>query len=276
MSRSDVASFNVNLTLPPEIIKEYFTGLASVESAKAHDSNGFDDLIKFVSPMIPGLMSFVVNSPGVFDEKTSQVKKSTSKKRERSLEAGFNFFDEKDCVDIQKDVDNVVTTYVVKVSNDSNVSKVFDVLMKKLEDDFINKKSSSDDSAKEDEESSKVDEEKSDDGKDKAEEDKVEEESKHKAHQVFNRRRGVYQEGDEGVVGLNAGVIDLNSAFGQNGGNLNDMMKMLGPMMENIMGGFSNMNLPKPPEETTTTTSTSPTVAGKGEEIDGGELDKLD
>ena len=34
MSRNDVISFKVNFTLPPEIIKEYFDGLAKVESAK--------------------------------------------------------------------------------------------------------------------------------------------------------------------------------------------------------------------------------------------------
>ena len=73
MSRPDAASITLKVSCPPEIIREYFDGLAKVEAAK--HSPGID-LSGIASVVAPFLVSFL---SGLSKESSKSSKKSKSK-----------------------------------------------------------------------------------------------------------------------------------------------------------------------------------------------------
>jgi len=57
-ARNDVASFTINFTLPPEVIKAYFDGQAKVEAAKSkNSSSGFSEYLPLITALLPTLLS---------------------------------------------------------------------------------------------------------------------------------------------------------------------------------------------------------------------------
>lgn len=211
MSRSDAASITLNFNLPPEVIREYFDGLAKVESAKRSGSDkSFDwsSLLAFAPLLLPVLSNLSksyespkpVRVPEKFSESKEQVPKCSD-------------------VDTSEGKPDIVISFVQKPV-DSPVSEP-----KVLLESTPEQKSESSEVKESDAEKSSVEE-----SKDK----KVEDEKKTAA----KPRRPVYQDGDNVVLDLK----DLTGAFGANGGApLVDMMKMFGPMMEGLMGGMGGM-----------------------------------
>jgi hypothetical protein len=233
MSRSDSASFNINFNLPPEVIREYFNGLAKVEKAKHGQSSGFDwgVLTPFLVGAISALGPKSVRTPvpvsrecasdeeedessktlikinmGEFGEMITDVlgKMQTDDSKRKSTESSSH-------VDSSKD----------EKSGDSPKS---DVSHDPKSDTSDSPKSTSNDSSKSDD-SSKVD-------------------LKQDASSV---KRPVYDEDHSQTPGF--GPMGGFGADASGAGGLADMMKMFGPLMGQLMNGMqpgmqSGMNMP--------------------------------
>jgi hypothetical protein len=81
MSRTDVMSFSVNFTLPPEIIKEYFDGLAKVESSKKSSSD---------NSILYALAPFLLSRSNKSDDKSvndllNKIKKESKKEDKKEV-----------------------------------------------------------------------------------------------------------------------------------------------------------------------------------------------
>lgn len=215
MSRSDAASITLNFNLPPEVIREYFDGLAKVESAKRPESDkSFDwsSLLAFAPLFVPFLSnlskSYEPRTPVRVPEKFGESKQQDPKSSDVDISEGnpdivISF--------VQKPVDSPVTEHKILLESTHE------------------QKSESNEVKESDTEKLSVEE-----SKDK----KVEDENK-----TAKPRRPVYQDGDNVVLDLK----DLTGSFSGNGNApLVDMMKMFGPMMEGLMGGITaGMSQPK-------------------------------
>lgn len=75
-TRNDVASISINLTLPPEVIKTYFDGMAKVEASKSKTSSfEWGSLV----PLIPLVLPFLTGSTSAGPRSTSKTPASPKK-----------------------------------------------------------------------------------------------------------------------------------------------------------------------------------------------------
>jgi len=98
MSRTDVMSFSVNFTLPPEIIKEYFDGLAKVESSKKSSSD-YSILYALAPLFLNQLSSYNNKTDDNLSKLINKMKEEKKESKEESKE------EKKD--DIKNDRDNM-------------------------------------------------------------------------------------------------------------------------------------------------------------------------
>lgn len=223
MSRPDAASITLNFNLPPEIIKEYFEGLAKVEATKRgpESDKKFDwsSLLAF-APLFVSILSSLSKSSE--SSKSVRVPEKYPESKEGAHSGSVRSSD----VESENKPD-IVISFVQKPVESAPVEVKMSVescLEEKLENSEVNE---------------------SDDNKSPAKEVKDQEENKleeEKKTSTAKPRRPVYQDGDNVVLDLK----DLTGTFSANGGApLVDMMKMFGPMMEGLMGGMAGMNGPK-------------------------------
>lgn len=256
--RTDSASITFNVNVPPEVIKEYFDGLAKVENAKHTPASpsmlsGFDwtSLAPILFPLLIQYLSSSGNSsstsslsekyrsPVRVPESRSDVRSRVSESKdndkpeivisfvqkpaESSSESNKN--EQKDASgkdSDEKKTNESETIDMTKVA--AIVSTVVDALGdKKVEFDSTDKKSpSSEGDSSENVQSEKKKEESS---------EKKESQSEKKA------KRPAYQEGD------NVMQFDLNNLGGA--GGIADMMKMFGPMFQGLSAGLENFSKPQ-------------------------------
>ena len=223
MSRNDSASITVNFTLPPEVIREYFTGLAKVETAKHSSESGksFDwsTLLAF-APLFMPLLTNMMKSSDLSSAAESVTKKATESKQssvrvpEPHNECTAKTSSEETPNATCDTKSEVVISFTRKPTEEATTETKLEV-----------EHSTTDKEAKAE---CKDDEKKSDSVV----------ENKTESTVTSVKKRPVYQDGDNVVLDLK----DLTGALGNGSGGIADMMKMFAPMMEGLMGNMNGMN----------------------------------
>lgn len=198
--RNDSASINFSVNVPPDVIREYFDGLAKVETAKhkpaVSTSSGFNwsSLVPLLGPIVIPLL-------------TEHFKSS---KPAPSVRVPESRYPRHSCDQTESDKQpDIVISFVQPPSDESDDSTDSSVNAKSEEFD------TSKDNTKESESPTEV--------------PKVESDKKPK--------RPAYEEGDN-VMHLN--LANLGAGLGGEGaGGLGEMMKMLGPMFQGLTSGLN-------------------------------------
>jgi len=202
-TRNDSASISFNVNVPPEVIKEYFDGMAKVEAAKHSDSNSFgsiwSSLIPLIAPLAVPLISeqlgksFGSRTPIRVPEPRRWSECSEKEKQgecDKQPEIVISF--------VQKpDVDN---QEVSKEETDQSTSNCEE----------------------------KAKEEKC--------EEKKDETSTTKSSTEKSMKRPAYE--DDNMMHFDLGKI--GAGFGGEGG-LSEMMKMFGPMFQGLTSGLGGL-----------------------------------
>lgn len=241
MSRHDAASISVNFTLPPEVIREYFDGMAKVESAKHTSSgSGFDwSSLLSLAPLVIPLLTDYMKPMG----RSNSIVRFPEPKTE-------------------------LVHHIANEDSDKSDTKP-DIVISFMQKPTELTTTSTETSDVEEEEHKKTDEMKECEKTDES----VLAGMTDGSSVAAKPKRPVYQEGDNVVVDLKD-FKDLAGTFsGDAAGSISEMMKMFAPMMEGLMGGINGMNMPKP-EETkpvATTDKNSELVETKQEECDSKE-----
>lgn len=221
MSRRDTASISFKCTLPPEVIKEYFDGLAKVESAKhpPTSNNSFDwSSLLSAAPLLLSLFSSA--NPSFVNKVKPKTRSSVKIPDEQQINELANKFVSEHGPDTTPEiVISIIPTQDNKESQESVLDEMVNDAMKEFTD--------------------KCKEEATDKDQEKLRtmlnfEDKMRQDPESK--KSTPKRNVIYQEGDNVVV-------DMSQVFGGNNGGLVDMMKMFAPMMEGMMSGMNQVRV---------------------------------
>jgi hypothetical protein len=85
--RNDTASFTINVTLPSDVIKTYFDGLAKVEAAKAKPSSSSFNWSNLI-PLVPLVLPLLQNLSPQNSTKSKAAKKTSGTAESSSLPRG--------------------------------------------------------------------------------------------------------------------------------------------------------------------------------------------
>jgi len=208
MSRNDIASVTFNFVLPPEVIKEYFEGMAKVEAAKhpPESSKSFDltSLLGLAPMLLPFLSNLTKESET--NSKTT-IPESVPKETVKSINTDGS---KPDIVIsfVQKSVDEKDS------KNECSTSETCDSVQIKKESPKEMEKT--DETVESDSTERKV-------------------EMTHSSGVTgCTLKRPVYQEGDTVVLDFKK----LGAALAGSG-SMNDMMKLISPVMDNIIEGMN-------------------------------------
>ena len=203
MSRSDSASITFSVNVPPEAIREYFDGLAKVETAKrpaASTEKGFDwsSLLNLAPVLLPFLLKSIDSK--VFEPTGPSVRVPESKSDVRSS-----------TVSDAESKPDIVISFVQKPSKDAAEADS----VKDAEDSETSKSSDSDATS--------------------TVEDKKDDVSEKKSEAEASRKRPVYQDGDNVVVDLkdfaSGGLGDMMKMFAP---MMEGLMGNMGGMMPKV------------------------------------------
>jgi hypothetical protein len=180
MSRNDVASFTVNFTLPPEIIREYFDGVAKVEAAKTEKKTKSTDYSWLMSLLTPILTSYLTKSMCSSDYKCDFTKAASDDKNIKIVHVDMNGKNDKEGTKDGKDVeDSKIMETILPLAKDF-ISKIMtDVKKDDVKKDDVKKDDDKKDDDKKDDD--KKDDDKKDDDKkddDKKDDDKKDDDKK--------------------------------------------------------------------------------------------------
>jgi hypothetical protein len=226
MLRQD--SFNITFNLPPEIIREYYDGMAKVEIAKNSNSNKTN---KHDASSIINSCQQILNK---FCDKSDTINSKIA------IGVGLDQETLKDLYKNIKNLNDILKEEPAPVSKEepAPVSKVEPTQCTTKEEptQCTTKEAPAQSSTKEA----------------PAQSSTKDEPTQNKKSKDKRIKKPYYQDGDNVVVDLNsiAGVFGENA----NGGNIGDMMKMFGPMMEGLMG---NLNQHKQASDKTTSDKTA-------------------
>jgi hypothetical protein len=209
MLRQD--SFNITFNLPPEIIREYYDGMAKVEIAKNSNSNKTN---KHDASSIINSCQQILNK---FCDKSDTINSKIA------IGVGLDQETLKDLYKNIKNLNDILKEEPAPVSKEEPTQ----CTTKEEPTQCTTKEAPAQSSTKE-------------------------EPTQNKKTKDKRIKKPYYQDGDNVVVDLNsiAGVFGENA----NGGNIGDMMKMFGPMMEGLMG---NLNQHKQSSDKTTSDKTT-------------------
>jgi hypothetical protein len=131
--RRDNASISFNVQLPPEVIKEYFDGMAKVEKAKQHTQKSSNIDWSAIAAMSLPLLTTLMRQQ-------ENGKTDRKRKKEKTVDEDANFKEVinklLDCPEIYDMINNVIDTYDAEMSETTTTPKESDDLPKeKAEND---------------------------------------------------------------------------------------------------------------------------------------------
>lgn len=228
MSRKKTSAV-LSITLPPEAIKEFFDGLAKVESAKHAPTSSFDwsSLLSMASILLPIISSYSKSSEQCSNVRVPEQHASSQCPVSPCSESGTAH------VEIKERQNGSSPEIVVSFAPKETKTETLEVECSK----------ESCDESKE----------------------TTDTEVPKKSETTVKPKRPVYQDGDNVVLDINS----LSGAFsGANGaGGIADMMKMFSPLMEGLMGGMNGMNPLMKPEATSDTTKSVKSSETEAEKV---------
>jgi hypothetical protein len=215
-------SFTITFNLPPEIIREYYDGLAKVETAKSSKPHSRSNLSSILNSCKPILNKFCENA----DTINSKIAIGVGLDDETLKDFYKNVIYLNDFIKNEIKPQAVSTPQAVDTPQAVSTPQAISIPQDEITQDDITL----------------------------PKDETIQPKKETKKSKDKKIKKPYYQDGDNVVVDLNS----IASVFGENanGGNIGDMMKMFAPMMEGLMG---NLNQQKQNGDNKQTTENKPT-----------------